>query len=140
LLIAECRLFEIPLRAASVPLQITVPDGGEDGRIEWQGGTEMTQYLPSRFCIFQSKAQNLTESFVKTEVLKKQSRYKKRQNGKKNRKGKKELNDAMAEVLSRGGAYVIFCSRAFVKKKIQKLREAIEASIREAGNDPSKAV
>jgi hypothetical protein len=37
LLLAECRLAEIPLRAASVPLQITIADGGEDGRVEWTG-------------------------------------------------------------------------------------------------------
>jgi hypothetical protein len=42
-------------------------------------------------------------------------------------------------VLSRGGAYVIFCSHAFVKTKIEKLRRAIETAIREAADDPSKA-
>ena len=38
LLLAECRLVDIPLRAATIPLQITVADGGEDGRVDWNGG------------------------------------------------------------------------------------------------------
>ena len=38
LLLAESRLSGIPLRGAAVPLQITVADGGEDGRIEWGSG------------------------------------------------------------------------------------------------------
>ena len=41
LLLAEARLTSIPLRAASVPLQITVPDGGEDGSISWTGGVSV---------------------------------------------------------------------------------------------------
>lgn len=38
LLLAECRVAQIPLRAAHVPLQITISDGGEDGRVEWSDG------------------------------------------------------------------------------------------------------
>jgi hypothetical protein len=64
LMLAECRLADIPLRAAAVPLQITVADGGEDGRIEWTGGVDETDYFPARFCVFQSKAQNMTEALV----------------------------------------------------------------------------
>jgi hypothetical protein len=56
LLHAECRLIDIPLRATTVPLQITVADGGEDGRVEWSGGADSTDYFPGRFSIFQSKA------------------------------------------------------------------------------------
>jgi hypothetical protein len=74
LLLAECQLAGIPLRAAAVPLQITVADGGEDGRVEWTGGAASTNFLPSRFNIFQAKAQNLTESTVKAEVLAKTPR------------------------------------------------------------------
>src|ERR1700726_1185162 len=93
LLLAECQLVDIPLRAAAVPLQITVPDGGEDGRVEWTGGTDSTNYLPSRFSIFQSKAQNLTEGTVKSEV------FAKSQKGKHD-KDKPTLNDAVSDTLS----------------------------------------
>jgi hypothetical protein len=68
LLLAECRLAQIPLRAAHVPLQITVSDSGEDGRVEWTGGAESTPYYPSRYCVFQSKAQNLTDTLVKNGI------------------------------------------------------------------------
>jgi len=47
---AECRMAGIPLRASGVPLQITVPDGGEDGRVEWKGAASSTDYFPRRFC------------------------------------------------------------------------------------------
>src|ERR1700726_3817676 len=95
LVLAECQLVGIPLRAAVVPLQITVPDGGEDGRVEWSGGTDSTNYLPARFNIFQSKAQNLTEGAVKAEV------FAKSQKGKHD-KVNPTLNDAVSETLSRG--------------------------------------
>src|SRR6266511_1131724 len=100
LLLAECHLVDVPLRAATVPLQITVADGGEDGRIEWVGGADETDYFPARFCLFQSKAQNLTEAKLAAEILKKP------------KKGPPKLNAAISEVLSRRGAYVVFCSHA----------------------------
>lgn len=56
LLHAEAQRAGISLRGVSVPLQITVPDGGEDARISWMGGLEQTDYLPSRFNILQCKA------------------------------------------------------------------------------------
>jgi hypothetical protein len=127
LLLAECQLVNIPLRAASVPLQITVADGGEDGRVEWKGGADATDYFPARFCVFQSKAQNLTESKIAAEVLKKRKYV----------KGPAKLNDAVSEVLSRKGAYVVFCSHAFTAQKIKKLRGAIVAAIRAARKRPS---
>ena len=65
LVLAESRLIGIPLRGASVPLQITIADGGEDGRVEWRGGQDSTAYLPARFSAFQSKAQNFSESQAK---------------------------------------------------------------------------
>ena len=46
LALAESRLVGIPLRGVSVPLQITIADGGEDGRVEWTGG-QNSDGLPS---------------------------------------------------------------------------------------------
>jgi hypothetical protein len=134
LLLAECQLVDIPLRAAAVPLQITVPDGGEDGRVEWTGGTDSTNYLPSRFSIFQSKAQNLTEATVKAEVLAKVQGAKG-----KPEKVESKLNDAVSETLSRGGSYVMFCSYPFTAQKVNKLRKAIEGAITQTGAAPSLA-
>jgi hypothetical protein len=127
LVLAECRLVGLPLRGATVPLQITVADGGEDGRVEWADGADSTDYFPARFCAFQSKAQNLTESSIKAEVLKKP------------KKGSGVLNSAVSEVLSKKGAYIVFCSHAFTGQKIKKLKKAIELAIRAGGGEPSSA-
>ena len=59
LLHAEAQAAGVPLSAISVPLQITVPDGGEDGRIVWTGGRDSTDYLPGRINFFQCKASKM---------------------------------------------------------------------------------
>jgi hypothetical protein len=127
LVLAESRLMGIPLRGASVPLQITIADGGEDGRVEWSGGQNSTAYLPARFSAFQSKAQNLSESQVKSEVLKR------------SRKGPPKLNSAVADVLSKKGAYIVFCRERMVTAKRKKLVKAILTAITEGGGNPKKA-
>ncbi|MEH7847795.1 hypothetical protein [Rhizobium laguerreae] len=127
LVLSESRLAGIPLRGAAVPLQITIADGGEDGRVEWSGGQSSTAYLPSRFTAFQSKAQNLTESRVRDEVLKVA-------------KGKPpELSPVIREVLSRRAAYVIFCRERMVTAKRTKLVKAIRSAITAGGGDPDEA-
>jgi len=125
LLLAECRMMDIPLRAAIVPVQITVADGGEDGRVDWSDGVDSTDFFPTRFCVFQSKAQNLTETTILSEVLKKQ------------KKGPARLNAAVSEALSRHGAYVVFCSHKFGGQKIEKLRKAIASAIRCGKQNPA---
>lgn len=99
LLLAECRLAQISLRAAHVPLQITVSDGGEDGRVEWTDGAASTLYFPNRLCIFQSKAQNLTETLVKKEILKKRPKTA-RSKGKRRAKSKAKRLKQTSMVLS----------------------------------------
>ncbi|MDH5195100.1 MAG: hypothetical protein OEW32_15545 [Nitrospira sp.] len=125
LLHAECRLIDIPLRATTVPLQITVADGGEDGRVDWSGGADSTDYFPGRFSIFQSKAQNLTEKLIAAEVLKKP------------KKGAAKLNAAVLEAVSRRGSYIVFCSRKCTGQKIKKLKNAIEKAVRKGKRKPS---
>ncbi|SAL17548.1 hypothetical protein AWB68_00506 [Caballeronia choica] len=107
LLLAECRLVDIPLRAATVPLQITIGDGGEDGRVEWAGGVNSTDFFPSRFSIFQSKAQNLTESAVFDEVAKRP------------KNGPPVLNNAVSEMLAKKGAYVTARVKVLVASVMQ---------------------
>lgn len=127
LMFAECRSCGVPLRAATAPLQINVPDGGEDGRAEWTGGVASTDYLPHRFCIFQSKAQKLRDGDVRAEILKGGT------------KGTPlRLSNAIEEVLSKGGAYIVFCSQAMTGAKINKLVKAIKAAITEGGGDPGR--
>lgn len=126
LLLAECRLVDIPLRAATVPLQITVADGGEDGRVDWSGGADSTDYFPGRFSIFQSKAQNLTEKLIAAEVLKKP------------KKGAAKLNAAILEAISRKGSYIVFCSRKFGGQKIRRLKKAVEKAVHKGKKKPSR--
>ena len=56
LLHLEAWSAEIAQISVEVGLNITVPDGGEDGRIEWKNGPERTDYLPTRLVQFQCKA------------------------------------------------------------------------------------
>ena len=125
LVLSESRLLGIPLRGASVPLQITIADDGEDGRVEWNDGKSSTAYFPARYTAFQAKAQNLSESQVKAEVLKQP------------KKGSPRLNPTVAAVLSSGGAYVIFCRERMVTKKRKTLIKAIKEAIKAGGGNPN---
>lgn len=128
LLLAEARLTGIPLRGTNVPLQITVPDGGEDGSISWTGGADSTPYIPARFTILQSKAQDLTESRVKKEALAKPRKSK-----------PPTLNNAVAEVLANSGAYIIFCRQPMTGAKRKMMQNAIRDSIKSVGANPKAA-
>lgn len=109
LLLAEAQQAGIPLSEVSVAMQITVPDGGEDGRVEWDGGATHTDFFPSRFCVFQSKASKLKASVFKSEVWKKGS----------GKKGKPiKPNDAPLEVATKGGSYILFTSAAMTGRGI----------------------
>ena len=48
LLHLEANHFNIASRSITVSLNITVPDGGEDGRAEWSGGPTSTDYIPNQ--------------------------------------------------------------------------------------------
>ena len=56
LLLAEAQSTGIALSGISIPLQITIGDGGEDARITWTAGADRTDFLPRRFSSFQVKA------------------------------------------------------------------------------------
>ena len=71
LLYLEARTAGIAASAVHASLKIDVPDGGEDGRIHWQGGPVSTDWLPGRFCLFQSKATDLSSAECKRELLRK---------------------------------------------------------------------
>ncbi|WP_041163278.1 hypothetical protein [Mesorhizobium australicum] len=126
LLLAECRLTGLPLRAASVPLQVTVADGGEDGRVEWTDGPAKTAYFPHRVTLFQAKATNLTVTKLRSEILKKK------------KDGPVVLNEAISDVLAQGGAYIVFCSYPVVEAAKKKFVAAIQAAIKDGGGDPAK--
>lgn len=124
---SECLKNNIFLSSATVPAQITIPDGGEDGRVEWSGAPNQTDYLPSRFTIFQCKKTALSPAKVKKEAWTKKSAK---------RNGKKDLNDALLNAISKSGAYLLINASAVVSNKRDSLINAIKEGIREAGNEP----
>jgi hypothetical protein len=133
LLHAEAQCIGIPLRGVSVPLQITTPDGGEDARfsieIKWTEYLEQTNYLPSRFCIFQSKATNLRKAGWEKEVWTKDSQK---------RGSQKKLNEALKNVIAENGFYIGFTSASIGDQKKDEQIEAIKQGIREAGGNPDQ--
>ncbi|MDR6808853.1 hypothetical protein J2Y45_006066 [Dyadobacter sp. BE34] len=97
----------------SVPLQITVPDGGEDARIEWKSEISHTNYLPSNRCIIQIKAaKKFDTSDIEREIIK-------------GKKGKKYLNKAICEAIETNSDYLILCSLPCVEKKVKTLEKSI---------------
>lgn len=132
LLHAEAQHSGISLRGVSVPLQITVADGGEDARIIWEDGLEQTNYLPSRFCIFQSKATKagrMGKAGWKKEVWTKPSQ----------KKGAvRELNDAIKIAINENGSYIGFTCAILIGSRKDDRIDGIKEGIREAGEDPNR--
>jgi predicted XRE-type DNA-binding protein len=127
LVAAELLANAVTLRAARVAAQINIPDGGEDGRVDWQGGSNETEYLPSRFCIFQSKAGNPTRAKLQEEVWAKKAR----------KAGERpKPSRAVVELLERSGSYVVVTATPIVGQEIRDRVAAIEQAMREAGCDP----
>jgi hypothetical protein len=118
LLYLEAGAYGIPFVAPHVPLQINVPDGGEDGRIKWDGGPDKTDFLPKRFVMFQIKAKKMTPKECSKEIL--------TDDGKK-------IKEQVAEVLNEGGTYIVFCCKPYHKTYIKKKILAIRNTLRKNG-------
>lgn len=125
---AELAKHHIPLRSGTVPVQITIADGGDDGRVEWFGGSTATDWLPSRFVIFQVKRTNTDPSALKKETWTKSSKTSNEQ---------PQLSDALTEVVSREGAYVIVTAAPVVGTNVSRRITAIQEGISATGNNPS---
>lgn len=120
LLHLEAAAYNIPLSAVNVSLKINVPDGGEDGRIEWEGGPDSTDFIPQRLVLFQCKATDMNPSDCKKEVCKRNSN---------------ELKPRVEEVLDRGGSYILFYNKD-CNTELQVSRiNAIRTALKDAGKD-----
>lgn len=129
LLHAEAQSAGVALGNISVPLQITVPDGGEDGRIVWTEGRPSTDYLPSRSNYFQCKASNFGRYGWKRECWVKSTR----------RKGvKRKLTPALTSIADIGGSYIGFTTEPLMGQTLDVYTAAIKEGIVEAEGDPSK--
>lgn len=125
LLYSEAKAFNIPASCIHVPLQETVPDGGEDARIKWDITLpDKTEWIPNRFTIFQSKAMDMGKSRCKKEFFQKNTL---------------NLKPSIEEVFNEKGTYVLFNNRSsnskYEKPKIAKMREALS----EAGKSYAKS-
>lgn len=123
---AELNKNSIPLRSGTAPAQITIADGGDDARVSWSGGPNETDWLPSRFTIFQSKKGAISPSGLKAETQTKSTQG----------SNSPELNEALEELISQSGAYVIVTSTPVVGTKFDRRIKAIRDGISDTGNDP----
>lgn len=126
---AELLQHKIALRSSSVPAQINIPDGGEDGRVEWSGGPNQTDWLPSRFTVFQSKRGATSPKGLKAETWTKASQKADQA---------RVLNEALVQAIEHSGAYVVVTTSAVVGTKRNERLEAIREGIGEAGHDPKR--
>ena len=116
----EARRHGIAPIGIDVACDITVGDGGEDGSIRWTGAPARTDWLPCRDVLFQVKATEMGPQDCYDEVL-----------ASSDTTAPPTLKSQVGELLDRGGAYVIFCSRKYNKKlagkRVEKVRNAFKA-------------
>ena len=116
LLSVEAQANGIPLDGIHVSSNIAARDGGEDGRISWQGGRGRTEFLPSRLCQFQLKAGGIKPARAGREVL-----------------VRGEVKPMVRSVLEQDGHYIMLCSRRYPRPQIENRAQAIHKALREAG-------
>lgn len=116
LLSVEAQANRIPLDGIHVSSNTAAPDGGEDGRISWQGGPESTRFLPSRLCQFQLKAGGIGPAQAGREVL-----------------ARGEVKPIVRSVLEQDGHYILLCARRYTWQAIENREQAIHKALREAG-------
>lgn len=100
LLHAEAYKFGIAQHSVEVALNITVGDGGEDGRISWNGGVDHTDYIPNRLTMFQNKATDMNPSKYASEIMTKGSKS-----------NPSKLKPKVEEILDSLGSYIIFTTQ-----------------------------
>ncbi|MCU7806396.1 MAG: hypothetical protein KZQ73_00780 [Candidatus Thiodiazotropha sp. (ex Semelilucina semeliformis)] len=108
----ESRVAGIAQRAVEVALNIRVADGGEDGRIQWEGGPDQTDYLPCRFVQFQNKATEMGPTACANELI-----------------AHGQIKPRIDEALSGGAAYILFITQKLnteqKDERITKIRDAL---------------
>jgi hypothetical protein len=120
--------FDIPLRSGSAPAQITIPDGGDDGRVVWIGGSNQIAWLPSRYSVFQCKKSTISPSSLKKETWTKSSRS----------DSQPEINEALATALDRSGAYIVVTATPVVGTNVDRRLDGVRDGISDTGHDPSQ--
>ena len=101
LLHAEARAHGIPQGSVDVGANIHSKDGGEDGRIQWSGGPNITNYLPTRFVQFQCKATKMSPKQCAKELVGRDGRIK----------------PMVDQALSAGSTYVLFTNQTLNRQQ-----------------------
>ena len=117
LLHAEALSCDLPADGIHVASNTFAPDGGEDGRIRWEGGPARTPFLPSRFCQFQIKGRRLTPASAGKEVL----------------RAPGDIKPMVRAALEGGGHYILVCSQPYSQQGIQTRENRIRDAVRRAG-------
>ena len=116
LLHAEAQAHGLPEDRIHVASDSKAPDGGEDGRIEWQEGPERTPWLPSRTTQFQLKSGPVAPKQAGRDVL---------QDG--------QVKQMVRPIVEVGGHYRMLCAKSYAKKAIERREASIREAIRSAG-------
>ena len=116
LLHAEAHASRLPADGIHVSSNVTAPDGGEDGRIEWRGGVGRTPHLPCRLNQFQLKAGRITPAKAGEDVL--QGR---------------QVKPMVRKVLEDGGHYRMLCAHRYTRKAIESRTRRILEAVQGAG-------
>lgn len=117
LLSAEASTHGLPPDGIQVASNITAPDGGEDGYIEWEGGPDQTDFLTRRMNQFQLKCGKIQPNVAGREVL--------------TRKG--QVKPMVRDVIGADGCYIMLSNHPFTRQAIRAREERISKSLRDAG-------
>lgn len=100
LLFAEAHNHDIPTDGIHVSDNIYTRDGGEDGRIQWTGEPERTNFLSGRLCQFQLKAGEIGPADAGNEVLASEGKVK----------------CMIRSVLEQGGHYILLSTNPYTQE------------------------
>ena len=117
LLHVEAQEHRIPADGIHVASNVDAADGGEDGRISWQGGPDRTTFLPSRFSQFQMKAGRVSPAAAGKEIL----------------SGSGSVQEMVRSALMAGGHYIMLCGHPYTQKSVSEREDRIRTTLRGAG-------
>lgn len=117
LLESEAVQFKIPLSSITLSTEIKAPDGGEDGRIRWEGKPTNTNWLPNNFTSFQVKAKQMGPTDCANEII---------------NRDKTDLKPKISEVFEYNGEYILFINKNQLnQEQIDERINLIRAKLRE---------
>lgn len=122
LLHCEAAEYDLPQPHIDVPQNITIADGGKDGRITWSGGPDTTARL-KRNTLIQIKATEMGKAKCKAEMLFTEEVN----NADGSKTNSTKLLPKIESVLNVGGRYMLFCNHAGrTDDRVEGIREALK--------------